>query len=77
MPLCPWCCTGVQKTMSPSVPEFGTPGQKDPFPSTWPKEQNKNLAQLGVHDIVRIIIWGAKFFFYSMNVQEIFPVFST
>lgn len=51
-----WCCTGVQKTTSPSVPESGTPGQKDLFLSISPAEQNnQNLTQVGVFDIGREI----------------------
>lgn len=44
---CPWCCIEVQRTTSPSVPEFGTPGQKDLFLSTWPKQQNKEISTTG------------------------------
>lgn len=64
--------------MSPSVPEFGTPGQKDLFLSTWPKQQNnKKLGQLGAYNIGSKICWGGEFIFSSMDTGEYFPVFLT
>lgn len=43
---CPWCCTGAQRTTSPSVREFGTPSQKGLFPSILPATHNKPLSCL-------------------------------